>query len=49
VQYVTRELHLDVVAIATLEDLLRYLHLADDPALRAYAGPVQAYRERYGV
>jgi orotate phosphoribosyltransferase len=49
VQYVTRELHLEVVAIATLDDLLRYLRLADDPALRAYAAPVQAYRERYGV
>ena len=49
VQYVTRELHLAVVAIATLDDLLRYLHLADDPALRAYAAPVQAYRARYGV
>jgi orotate phosphoribosyltransferase len=49
VQYVTRELHLDVVAIATLDDLLRYLRAADDPALRAHAAPVQAYRERYGV
>ena len=49
VQYVTRELHLAVVAIATLDDLLRYLHLAGDPALRAHAAPVQAYRERYGV
>ena len=49
VQYVTRELHLDVVAIATLDDLLRYLRQADDPALRAYTGPVQAYRDRYGV
>jgi orotate phosphoribosyltransferase len=49
VQYVTRQLQLDVVALATLDDLLRYLHAADDPALRAYAAPVQAYRERYGV
>ena len=49
VQYVTRELHLEVVAIATLDDLLHYLRLADDPALRAHAAPVQAYRERYGV
>ena len=49
VQYVTRELRLDVLAIATLDDLLRYLHRADDAALRAYAAPVQAYRERYGV
>ena len=49
VQYVNRELHLDVVAIATLDDLLRYLRGTDDPALRAHAAPVQAYRERYGV
>ena len=49
VQYVTRELHLDVLAIATLDDLLRYLHRADDAALRAHAAPVQAYRTRYGV
>jgi len=49
VQYVTRALHLDVVAIATLDDLLRYLRGADDAALRAHAAPVQAYRERYGV
>ena len=45
----TRELHLDVLAIATLDDLLRYLQRANDPALRAHAAPVQAYRERYGV
>jgi orotate phosphoribosyltransferase len=49
VQYVQRELKLSVVAIATLDDMLRYLRQADDPALRAHAGPVQAYRERYGV
>ena len=49
VQYVTRELKLPVVAIATLGDLLQYLHSADDPALHAYAAPVQVYRERYGV
>jgi orotate phosphoribosyltransferase len=49
VQVVARELHLPVVAMATLDDLLRYLHQADNPALVAYAAPVQAYRERYGV
>lgn len=49
VQYVTRELHLPVVAIATLDDLLRYLRSADDPSLGAHAAPVQAYRDRYGV
>jgi orotate phosphoribosyltransferase len=49
VQYVTRQLQLDVAAIATLEDLLQYLASGDDPALRAHAAPVRAYRERYGV
>ncbi len=49
VQYVQRELHLDVVAIATLDDLLRYLCSAEDPALLAHAASVQTYRERYGV
>ena len=49
VQYVTRELQLPVLAIATLADLLRYLQSADDPALQSHAAAVQAYRERYGV
>ena len=49
VQYVQRELHLPVLAIATLHDLLRYLRSADDPELAAHATTVQAYRERYGV
>ena len=49
VQYVTRELQLPVVAIATLDDLLRYLRSAEDPSLGAHAAPVQAYRDRYGV
>ncbi len=49
VQWVTRELALPVVAIATLADLLTYLATTDDPALRAYAEPVQRYRDRYGV
>ncbi len=49
VQYVRRELKLDVAAIATLSDLLHYLAQSDDPALREYAAPVQAYRQRYGV
>jgi orotate phosphoribosyltransferase len=49
VQYVQRELKLAVVAIATLDDLLSYLGQTRDPALRAHAGPVQAYRDRYGV
>ncbi len=49
VQYVERELALPVVAIATLADLLQMLRSTDDPALRAHAGAVQAYRDRYGV
>jgi len=49
VQYVTRQLHLQALAIATLDDLLQYLRSAADPALAAYAAPVQAYRDRYGV
>ncbi len=49
VQWVSRELKLGVAAIATLDDLLQYLRGTADPALAAYAAPVQAYRDRYGV
>ena len=49
VQYVRRQLQLDVLAIATLDDLLMYLQDAHDPAVKSFAGPVQAYRARYGV
>lgn len=49
VQYVTQELKLPVLAIATLGDLLQYLKSSADPALQAHAEPVTAYRERYGV
>jgi orotate phosphoribosyltransferase len=49
VQFVTRELGLPVVAIATLADLLSYLQTAAGAELAAHAAPVQAYRERYGV
>jgi orotate phosphoribosyltransferase len=49
VQFVTKELKLDVVAVATLQDLLHYLAGASDPALAGHAGAVAAYRERYGV
>ena len=49
VQYVTSQLRLGVASIATLRDLLQYLHSNQDPALRAHAAPVQAYRDRYGV
>ena len=49
VQYVSRQLQLGVAAVATLDDLLQYLQGTADPALAVFAGPVQAYRERYGV
>ena len=49
VQYITTQLKLDVVAVATLQDLLQYLQSADDPALRACQAPVRDYRDRYGV
>ncbi|MFY9512715.1 MAG: orotate phosphoribosyltransferase [Rubrivivax sp.] len=50
VQYVSTQLNLAVCAIASLDDLLQYLQQSgNDPALSAFAAPVQAYRERYGV
>ena len=49
VQYVRDQLGLKVAAIATLEDLLQYLAMADDPALGGYASAVRQYRRRYGV
>jgi orotate phosphoribosyltransferase len=49
VQYVQRELGLQVVAIATLADLLAYLKSNADPALGAHHARVMSYRERYGV
>ena len=50
-QFVTRQLGLPVVAIATLDDLLQYLQGQGQGAaeLAAHAAPVRAYRERYGV
>lgn len=49
VQYVTQQLGLPVVSIASLGDLLEYLRSTSDPAVLAHAPAVQAYRERYGV
>jgi len=49
VQYVSTQLNLPVVAIAALDDLLKYLQTGDDPSLGAHAASVQAYRDRYGV
>lgn len=49
VQYVRKQLKLEVTAIATLVDLLEYLRHDKDPALAGHAAAVQAYRDRYGV
>lgn len=49
VQYVTDKLGLQVAAVATLGDLLEYLHSGQDPTLRSAAPAVQAYRDQYGV
>ncbi len=49
VQYVQRELGMQVCAIARLDDLMQYLvtHAGED--LGVHRERVQAYRERYGV
>ncbi len=49
VQFVTRQLGLRVVAVATLGDLTEYLRSQHDPALGAHLARVRDYRERYGV
>ncbi len=49
VQFVTRELGLPVVAVATLADLLAWLRSSGDDSLAAHTAAVAAYRERYGV
>ena len=49
VQYITSQLDLRVAAIATLADLLHYLHACNDAALAGFAQAVSAYRDRYGV
>ena len=49
VQYVQRQLGLQVCAIARLSDLLQYLGTGSDSALAADHQRVQAYRDRYGV
>ncbi len=49
VQYVERELKMPVCAIATLNDLLQYLQMNQDPVLSAHFVRVDAYRQRYGV
>jgi orotate phosphoribosyltransferase len=49
VQYITSQLDLRVVSIATLADLLQYLAVANDTALAGFRQAVSAYRDRYGV
>ena len=49
VQFVEQDLGLQVVSIATLDDLLGYLAQQRDPALAARFAAVSAYRERYGL
>jgi orotate phosphoribosyltransferase len=49
VQYVRRELGLQVRAIATLDDLLQYLNLHAGDKLQSQRDRVLAYRQRYGV
>jgi orotate phosphoribosyltransferase len=49
VQYVQQQLGLKVTSIATLTDLLQYLHANADTGLRAHFAGVARYRERYGV
>lgn len=49
VQFVQRQLGLEVCAIATLKDLLQYLETNQDPSLGAHGAKVAAYRDRYGV
>jgi orotate phosphoribosyltransferase len=49
VQFVERQLGLQVASIATLADLLQYLQASADKGLSAHLARVAAYRERYGV
>jgi orotate phosphoribosyltransferase len=49
VQDVRRQFGLDVVAVATLADLLDYLRGHAPEALREHAPRVQAYRDHHGV
>jgi orotate phosphoribosyltransferase len=49
VQYVQRQLGLQVCAIARLADLLQYLQLHAGDALGTHYAQVLAYRQRYGV
>ena len=49
VQYVRHQLGMQVVPIATLDDLLQYLSVRSDDALQVHRDSVVAYRARYGA
>jgi orotate phosphoribosyltransferase len=49
VQFVTRQLQIPVITIATLTDLLQYLTTNSDTALGEQLPRVAEYRNRYGV
>ena len=49
VQYVRRQLGLQVCSIATLADLLQYLQVHSGGTMAAHHQRVIAYRQRYGV
>ncbi len=49
VQYVRNRLGMQVVAIATLDDLLKYISERADPSLGVHREGVMAYRQRYGA
>lgn len=49
VQYVRNRLGMDVLAIATLNDLLHYLSGRADSSLAVHRERVMAYRQRYGA
>ena len=49
VQFVTRELGMPVVPIATLMDLLQYLRSNSNTGLDDHLERVNAYRQRYGI
>jgi orotate phosphoribosyltransferase len=49
VQYVQRELGLQVCTIASLQDLMRYLEGQSSAEMQLHLPAVQAYRQRYGV
>ena len=49
VQFVQRQLGLEVCSIATLSDLLQYLDTQSGGELASHRDRVMAYRQRYGV